>query len=163
MRETARVKTVSVASALVLAAVSAVPRQSAARAQGWKTKIVAQDLVEDMLSKHPEADEIGISALSSHGCRTIASTDWGDIGEACEKDDSEPMHTGKPYVEKEKDGFDISVPLHDSGGKLIGTVGIGFKPHAGQTEAVLVEQARKIAGEMEMQIPSKAKLFERAE
>jgi hypothetical protein len=116
-----------------------------------------------MLSKYLEADEIGISALSSHGCRTIASTDSGDIGEACEKDDSEPMRTGKPYVEKEKDGFDISVPLHDSAGKLIGTVGIGFKPHAGQSEAALVDQARKIASEMETQLSSKAKLFERAE
>jgi hypothetical protein len=163
MRKTARAKTVSVTSTLLMAAVCAAPRQSAACPQSPKTEIVAQKLVEDMLSKHPEADEIGIAALSSHGCRTIASTDSGDIGESCEKDDSEPMRTGKPYVEKEKDGFDISVPLRDAGGKLIGTVGIGFKPHTGQTEAVLVDQARKIAAGMETQISSKAKLFERAE
>ena len=81
MRETARVTTVLVALASILGAVSAVPRHAVARPQGGKAKIVAQDLVEEMLSKHPEADEIGISALSSHGRRTIASTDRGDIGE----------------------------------------------------------------------------------
>ena len=155
-------KIISVASALLVAAVYAVPRHVGARPQNAKTKSVAQKLVEDMLSKHPEADEVGISALSSHGCRTIASTDAGDIGEACEKDDSEPMRTGKPYVEKEKDGFDISVPLHDSAGKIMGVVGVGFKPRDGQSEAVLVDQARKIASEMEAQVSSRAKLFENA-
>ena len=156
MRKTAGVKTISVASALLVAAVCAVPRHAGARPQTAKTKSIAQELVEDMLSKHPEADEVGISALSSHGCRTIASTDSGDIGEACEKDDWEPMRTGKPYVEKEKDGFDISVPLHDNAGKIIGTVGVGFKPRAAQREAALVDQARKIATEMEAQVSSKA-------
>jgi len=50
------------------------------------------------------------------------------------------MQTGKPFVEKEKDGFDVSLPLHDSTGKLIGVVGIGFKAAAGQTEASVTEQ-----------------------
>ena len=40
------------------------------------------------------------------------------------------MRTGNPYVEKEKDGVDISVPLHDSVGKIIGSVGVGFKRQA---------------------------------
>jgi hypothetical protein len=66
-------------------------------------------------------------------------------------------------VEKEKDGFDVSLPLHDSTGQLIGVVGIGFKAAAGQTEASVTEEAHKIASEMELQIPSKAKLFERSE
>ena len=64
---------------------------------------------------------------------------------------------------KEKDGFDVSLPLHDSSGKIIGAVGIGFKSAPGQTEASVTEQARKIAAEMEVRIPSKAKLFERSE
>jgi len=126
-------------------------------------KSFAQKLVEATRMKHAEADEIGISATTRHGCIGIASTDIGDIGEKCEKDDVEAMQTGKPFVEKEKDGFDVSLPLHDSTGKLIGVVGIGFKAAAGQTEASVTEQAHKIASEMEVQIPSKAKLFERSE
>jgi hypothetical protein len=125
-------------------------------------KLFAQKLVESTQAKHPEADEIGISTMTKRGCVGIASTDKGDIGEKCEKDDMEPMNTGKPFVEKERDGFDVSLPLHDAKGKLIGTVGIGFKPAPGQTEASVTREAQKIASEMEAQIPSKAALFGRS-
>ena len=134
-----------------------------AQKEASKAKSLAQKLVETTQAKHPELDEVGISATTASGCRGIASTDKSDIGEKCEKDDLAPMQTGKPFVEKEKDGYDISVPLHDSTGKIIGTLGIGFKPAAGQTEASLTEQAQKIAAEMEAQIPSKAKLLARSE
>ena len=126
-------------------------------------KSFAQKLVETTQAKHPESDEIGISANTSNGCIGIASTDKSDIGGKCEKEDSEPIRTGKPVVEKEKDGFDVSLPLHDSSGKIIGAVGIGFKTAREQTEASVIKQAIKIAAEMEAQIPSKAKLFERSE
>lgn len=126
------------------------------------TKIFAQELVEATHAKHPEADEIGISAVTSGGCVGIASTDKSDIGEKCEKDDSEPMRTGKPFVEKERDGFDVSLPLHDSSGKVIGSVGIGFKTARGQTRDSVTEEARKIASEIEVQIPSKGSLFKRS-
>jgi hypothetical protein len=125
-------------------------------------KLFAQKLVEATQAKHPESDEIGISANTSRGCIGIASTDKSDIGGKCEKEDSEPMRTGKPVVEKEKDGFDVSLPLHDSTGNIIGAVGVGFKSAPGQTEASVTEQAQRIASEMEAQIPSKAKLFERS-
>jgi hypothetical protein len=160
MAKQTRLRRVAATLALVIGAVS-VPKLTTGRPQTSKPKIFAQKLVEETLTKHPEADEIGISAVSSHGCHTIASTDRGDIGEVCEKDDSEPMRTGNPYVEKEKQGFDISVPLRDSAGKIIGSVGVGFKRQAGQTETDLVAQAQKIAADMEAEVTSKAKLFER--
>lgn len=123
-----------------------------------RTKSTAQKLVEDTHAQHPEATEIGIVTLSARGCRTIASTDKGDIGEKCEADDSAPMKTGRPYVEKEKDGYNVSLPLHDASGKAIGAVGIEFKLEAGQTAANMTAKAKQIAGEMEKQIPSKAAL-----
>ena len=126
-------------------------------------KTFAQQLVDATHAAHPEADEIGISATTSSGCKGIASTDKSDIGEKCEADDIKPMRTGKPFVEKEKDGYDVSLPLHDSDGKVIGVVGVGFKLVSGQTEASVTAQARKIAAEMEAKIPSKAKLFARAQ
>ncbi len=122
-------------------------------------KIFAQDLVERTRTAHPEVDEIGISALTSSGCRGIASTDKSDIGEPCEKNDSEPLRTGKPFVERERDGFDVSLPLHDPSGNVIGTVGIGFRAVPGQTQLTVVEQARKIVREMENQIRSRSVLF----
>lgn len=126
-------------------------------------KSFAQKLVEATLAKHPESDEISISANTTRGCIGIASTDKSDVGAKCEKEDSEPMRTGKPIVENEKDGFDVSLPLRDSTGTMVGAVGIGFKPAPGQSAASVTAQAQKIAAEMEAQIPSKAKLLERSE
>jgi hypothetical protein len=102
-------------AALAAFGICSAPPSAVGSQKNGKTKSFAQMLVEQTQAKHPEADEIGISVSSSHGCRTIASTDAGDIGEACEKEDSEPMRTGKPYVEKEKDGFDLSVPPWEDG------------------------------------------------
>jgi len=143
--------------------IGALPVLSSTQTKTHPGKTFAQKLVEATQAKHPESDEIGISANTSRGCIGIASTDKSDIGGKCEKEDSEPMRTGKPVVEKEKDGFDVSLPLHDSTGQIIGAVGVGFKSAPGQTEATVTQQAQKIAAEMEMQIPSKAKLFERSE
>jgi hypothetical protein len=154
-----------IAEAALVAALfmSSSPAPASAQAPTPSGKIFAQTLVEATRAKHPEADEIGISANTSRGCMGIASTDKSDVGGKCEKEDSEPMRTGKPVVEKEKDGFDVSLPLDDSTGMMVGTVGVGFKLVPGQTEASVTEQAQKIATEMAAQIPSKAKLFERSE
>jgi len=143
-------------------AVIGLPWLAAAKQQATAGKTLAQSLVEQALASHPESDEVGIAVRSSRGCKTIASTDKNDLGEACEKDDIAPMQNGKPYVEKEKDGFDVSVPLRDAQGKIIGSLGIGFKRQPGQTQAEVTEKAMKIAQEMAPQIISKVKLFEAA-
>jgi hypothetical protein len=166
MNETQRVRALLalVGTALLVPfLISMLPVLTSAQTKTHAGKSFAQKLVETTRAKHPESDEIGISANTSHGCIGIASTDKSDIGGKCEKEDSEPMRTGKPVVEKEKDGFDVSLPLHDSMGNIIGALGVGFKSAPGQTEASVTEQAQKIAAEMEVQIPSKAKLFERSE
>lgn len=124
------------------------------------TKSFAQKLVEDSQARHPDATEIGISMRSVRGCTTIASTDKTDIGEKCEKDDLAPITTGRPYVEKEKDGFDVSVPLRDTAGRLVGSLGVEFRPEPHQTRAEVTGRARKIASEMAAQISSKTKLLE---
>jgi ligand-binding sensor protein len=125
-----------------------------------KPKTQAQILVEKTLQEHPEVDEVGIAVRTSRGCRTIASTDKSDVGEACEKDDIEPMRTGKPFVERERDGFgDVSVPLRDVQGRVVGSLGVSFKQAPGQTRAKVVEEAEKISKEMAAQIASKAALL----
>ena len=146
-----RIAGIAVFGVCVVSAVT--PAQTAHR-----TKTMAQKLVEDTHAQHPEATEIGIVTVSTRGCRTIASTDSKDIGEKCEAEDSAPMKTGKPYVEKEKDGYDISLPLHDATGKAIGAVGMEFKLEPGQTVANMTGKAKQIAGEMEKRIPSKSAL-----
>jgi hypothetical protein len=94
------------------------------------------------------------------GCSTIAARQPKDIGEKCDQDELEPMRTGQPWVKQESDGFDITVPLRDMKGTIVGTSGIDFKPEPNQQRAVVIEQAKKIVQELQAQIPSKAKLFE---
>jgi sensor histidine kinase regulating citrate/malate metabolism len=125
-------------------------------------KIFAQTLVEAAQARHPEADEIGILATTDKGCRGIASTDKSDIGEECEAEDIQPMKTGRTSVEKEGSGFDVSVLLHDTTGKTIGVLAVGFKGAPGRTEATVTEIAKKMEAEMAAQIPVKEKLFEPA-
>jgi len=144
---------------LAVAGIGVGGRTASAQATPPKPKILAQHLVEAAKAAHPEADEIGISTTTKSGCVGIASTDASDVGEKCEADDSRPMQTGKPSVGKEEGGYDVSVPLHDAAGKVVGVLGVGFKAAAGQTAASVTTQAEKIARELAAKIHSKADLF----
>ncbi len=139
--------------------IAVAPAGAMAQAPSTHAAGFAQALVMATHAKHPEADEIGISATTAKGCFGIASTDKSDIGEKCEADDTRPMRTGKPSVEKEKDGYDVSLLLHDAAGRTVGVVGIGFTPAPGQTVASVTASAQRIAREMEAQIPSKTRLL----
>ena len=119
---------------------------------------LAQKLVNEAHAKHPEASEIGIATIGSKGCTTIASTDKKDIGEKCEAEDSEPIRTGKPHVDKEGKNFDVTLPLRDQSGKTVGSVGIELPPKSGETQADVVKRVQGIAKEIEAGIPSKASL-----
>jgi len=125
-------------------------------------KTFAQRLVDEAVTKHPELTGLEMSATppGKQTCVTIAATEAKELGEKCDEDEFAAMRTGKPFVEKEEEGFDITLPLHDATGKMIGTVGMDFKPEPGQQELDVVKRAQQIAGELEKQISSKAKLFE---
>lgn len=161
MKEDAKTKLCLLAALAVFPTLALSSGHPVARPQS-KSKSFAQTLVEQAKAKHAEADEVGIAVRLKSGCKTIASTDAGDVGETCEEDDIAPMQTGKPYVEKERDGYDVSVPLRDAQGRMIGSLGIGFKPATGQTESTRTAEALKISREMSAQIPSKATLFQPA-
>jgi len=70
------------------------------------------------------------------------------------------MKTGAPFVEQEAEGFDVTAPLHDATGKLIGGLGIDFKQQHGQTKADVLKLTAALLKELEQQIPSKAFLFQ---
>ena len=136
-----------------------------------RAKIFAQKLVETAVAKQPELSGVELSATppGGHKCLTIASTETEDllpggrravIGEKCDEDEFAAMRTGRPFAEKEEDGFDVTVPLHDATGNLIGAVGMDFKPEPGQQEPGVIERAIQITRELEKQIPSKAALFQ---
>jgi hypothetical protein len=127
-------------------------------------KIQAQSLVEVIAQKHSEFASLEIAAapVGKNGCITIAATETKDLGEKCDKDETTALSTRKPFVEHEPDGFDVTAPLHDATGKLIGTIGIAFKPQPGQTEADILKRTAEFLEELEQRIPSKASLFRSA-
>jgi len=130
-------------------------------------KIFAQQPVEEGMAKHPQVSGVELSSTPpGKNCVTIASTEAKDLGEKCDNDEFTAMKTNKPFVEKENEGgkevYDITMPLHDASGKLIGTVGLDFKPEPGQQQPQVVQVAQQLVREMERQIPSKDKLFEPA-
>ncbi|HXR97127.1 MAG TPA: PDC sensor domain-containing protein [Terriglobales bacterium] len=119
----------------------------------------AQSLVKALHTAHPELEEIGIAVRLPQGCRSIASTDPSDVGEKCESEDLKPMQSDQPVVQPEGKELDLSMPLHDASGNLIGTIGIELIPPAGETRADTERRIRAIVVEVEKKIPSKAKLI----
>ena len=131
-------------------------------------EIRAQKVVAEIKAAHPEITglELAASRSEQEGCKTIAATEVKEIGEKCDKDEFTAMKTNKPFIEMEKEHgeevYDVTMPLHDAAGKVIGTVGMDFKSAPGQQEAQVRENAERIAKELEASIPSKEKLFEPA-
>ncbi len=149
-----RFRNITLGSALALFAVAAVfaaPPNTAKHA-------FAQDLVNELHSAHPEFSEIGISAvLPGKGCYGLASTDKSDIGERCESDDVTPLHTGRASIGTEGKNLDISLPLHDASGKIVGVIGIETAP--GANRAATLSKVHAAVHAIEQRIPSKAKLI----
>jgi hypothetical protein len=126
-----------------------------------KDKIFAQALVETTKAKHPELEGVGLSTTppNGHDCISIADTDAKELGDKCDQGELKVMKTGKSTMEKENDGYDVTIPLQVAG-KTIGVIAMDFK--LDQKEAGLLDRAKVIAAEIENQIPSKSKLFESA-
>jgi hypothetical protein len=126
-----------------------------------KGRIFAQALVENTLSKYPTLAGVGFATTEAQGkdCVTIADTDPKELGDKCDKGELAVMKSGKSTVEKETDGYDVTLPLHVRG-KTIGIIAMDFK--LDEKEAGLLDRAKVIAKELEDQIPEKSKLFESA-
>ncbi|HEX2714613.1 MAG TPA: hypothetical protein VHM88_20665 [Candidatus Acidoferrales bacterium] len=55
----------------------------------------------------------------------------------------------------------MTLPLHDATGRIIGAIGLTFKPRPGEQEADAIRHARDMAHKLEKEIPSKGTLFAR--
>lgn len=146
-----------VALAFAGAMTTAAAQTPAAAPAHSATHTLAQALVTAAQAAHPDATEIGIELPQGHHCTTIASTDPGDRGEACESDDIQPLRTGKPAVAKESDGYDVSLLLHDRHGRRIGVLGVEMKL-TGHTRASALREAQQIERTLSAKIASKAAL-----
>ncbi len=79
----------------------------------------------------------------------IGST-MGHLGKKADEDDLRIMHEARTetVVAKSGDRFNVSLPLIDAQGKVIGVVAIGFPYKAGDDKAPLVADAERIRDEL---------------
>jgi len=126
--------------------------------------IFAQKVVEEIKAAHPEITGLELAANKpGKGCQTIAATEAKEIGQKCDKDELTARKTNKPFVEQEKTEFDVTLPLHDSAGRIIATAGMDFKLEAGRTKETVVQEALKIGAELERRLTSESDLFRPAQ
>ena len=121
----------------------------------------AQQLVDSIVKRNADVAGLEVSSTlpGKTTCMTIAATEAKDLGEKCDEDEFAALQTRKPHVEKEADGYDVTAPLHDVNGNLVGTVGIDFKIQSGQNDASILQRTSELLKEFERQIPSKEFLF----
>lgn len=124
----------------------------------------AQVLVDMTVEKHAEVAALELSATPAgqKNCITIAATEAEDMGQQCDEDEHAALKTMKPFVEHESEGYDVTAPLRDANGQVVGVVGIDFKQAPGQTDAEILKLTASLLQELQQQIPSKEFLFQAA-
>ena len=124
-------------------------------------KTLAQRLVDELAKKHPELLRIGLHVTPPRSSENIivASNVSAKVGQKSDPEDLQAMKTGRPVVLREGENFDVTLPLHDASGRIIGAIGLTLKPTTGEQEADATRRARAIARELENRTPSKDSLF----
>ncbi|MDE2252011.1 MAG: WD40 repeat domain-containing protein [Gammaproteobacteria bacterium] len=123
----------------------------------------AQQLVDEVLAKHPEVLIFAIHATPPESdYNVIAGSNIGRIGKKGDNDDMRCVYTGKPNLEVNSTGkrFEVELQLHDRAGAVIGAVGIVYAYHAGVDQAALHTAADAIRAQLEPRIENAAALFE---
>ena len=133
---------------------------SASAAPAGKT--YAQRLVDELAARHPDLVRIGmhVTPPDKPDNIIIACTVPEKLGQKSDPEDLKAMNTRRPVVLKEGENFDVTLPLHDAAGKIIGAIGLTFKPRPGEQDPEAVSRARAMAQEVEKHIASTRQLFE---
>ncbi len=141
-----------------------VEESGSAKNSAPQDKIVAQKLVEDFAAKHREVVRVALHLTPPRGSDNliVACNIAARVGKKSDPEDIKAMQTGRAVVLKEEGNFDVTLPLHTASGKVIGAIGLTFKPHDNEEESSAAARASKMAAEMEKQIMTKAGLFETA-
>ena len=110
----------------------------------------AQELVEGMVSKHPDLVRLTIHAVPTgeETSRIIACNIKEKIGKPSDPEDLEAMKTGETVTLKEGDNLDVTAPICDKTGEPIAATGITFRLGKEETESDVVKKATAIAKEL---------------
>lgn len=128
-----------------------------------RDKIVAQQLVDETLARHPEMATLVMHVMPPDGSdNIIIASNIGRIGKKADEDDMRVIETGKPNLEANKAGdrFGVELVFQDSSGTTIGALAVGFPYKSGDDTAVLQKKAEQIRDELRSRVSTRAKLFE---
>ncbi len=127
------------------------------------TKTHAQKLVDEAQSTNPDLLVLALRAppRGSKDMVVLGST-FGRHGKKADADDLKVLEGTdvKTGVYSGGKRFGIDLPLHDSSGKTIGTMNVGYAYGEGDDRADLVRKAEKLRGELERRIASAGELDE---
>jgi hypothetical protein len=143
---------------------AAEPATNPAWGKAADNKIVAQQLVNQLIAAHPELVVVGIHAPrpgETEG-RMIA-TNLDRIGKEDDEDDKAVATEGRTILEqnlKEPRKFEVLLPLKDATGKTIGALGLVFdKTVAGDSHLQLFANALAMRDALARKIPTAAAMF----
>ena len=110
----------------------------------------AQELVNNMVSKHPDLVRLTIHAVPAgkEASIIIACNIKEKIGKPSDPEDLEAMKTGKTVTLKEGDNLDVTAPIVDKVGKPVAATGITLRFKKGESENEVIEKAKSIAEEL---------------
>ena len=130
-------------------------------------KIYAQTLANEVMAANPELLVIGIHATKpgTKDEKMIASN-LDRIGKMDDDDDKAGAVDGKTVLApnlKEPQKFEVLIPMHNTGGDIIGAIGLVFKYQKGDSQVKLLGKATKIRDGLARKLPSADDLFKPAE
>jgi hypothetical protein len=127
------------------------------------TATFAQHLVDQALDQNPEFVIVATHvATPTNKDYPIIASNIGRIGKKADEDDMEVIKTSKPKLEVNESGdrFESEGVLRDSGGHVIGAVGVVFPYKQGDDQQALHKKADALREAWAKQIPDATKLFE---
>ena len=129
-----------------------------------KKATLAQRLADGLAKDHPDLVRVGLHVTPPGASENIiiASNVAEKIGQKSDPEDLKAMTTGRAVVLREGQNFDVTLPLHDASGKLIGAVGLTLRPAADEKKGAATRRAEALARDLERQIPSLESLFSSA-
>jgi hypothetical protein len=148
------------AGAVLLAAGLAVALPASAR---LSTKIYGQELVDELLTRHPEVLLIGLHVTPpGEADNVIIASNFGRLGKKADEDDLRVIRTGYSKAEPNaaKTRFAVELPLEDMDGNTIGALGLNFNYKDGDDRQSLERSAGAIRDELKRRTADAANLLE---
>jgi hypothetical protein len=126
-------------------------------------KIYAQELVDQVVAKHPEVAVIAMHVTPPKTSdNVIIASNIGRIGKKADEDDRRVIDTGKPNLSVNKigDRYEVELVMKDASHRPIGALGIVFSYAAGDDKSALQKKAESIRDDVARRISHVANLME---